>query len=37
MIVRSMSTPVSPDTRNAAGIATAIDQPMWFGISVWTT
>ena len=25
MIVRSMSTPVSPDTRNAAGIATAID------------
>ena len=28
-----MSTPASPATRNAAGIATRIDAPMWFGIS----
>ena len=31
MIVRSSSTPTRPATRNAAGIATRIDAPMWFG------
>ena len=33
MIVRSISTPAAPATTNAAGIATRIETPMWFGIA----
>ena len=34
---RSISMPTQPDTRNASGIATSIDAPMWLGISCCTT
>ena len=33
MMVRSRITPTRPATRNAAGMATGIERPMWAGIA----